>query len=1103
VKFLPLKTAKSLTLGLIFGLAACANLQSAEIIGKPSLTGDEPRVDNWVDVWMLAQQGPAGKPLQATGKFGPRYEILDTTNAKNGLFSVRFVARANSGEQAFGLYVGPYLAKWDLSKDFVLRAWVKAAASQATKEWRMVLYDTEGRMAGAAVPKMKANGEWCDINIPLNSLNAEEGFDFGAIRSVQVETALTEGADLWLDDVRFERGDEILGISDKTITQYMAEAASTRPQRVEETLSDPRAWHVFKLISPLYKGEDLEATNESIIEWTKTIDEGPNGNWTLMANSTANWLLLGFGSKGRIAPNRLTPEAERVLLDYYWKHCELKNDIATARHSTWWVTGSENHDINFKMGNLLSSQIFMHEPDYRDRIYPDLGRMQGYGYGGGGTFRAGKVPPKEKLGGGNYKDGKKYNAADHYQAWVSFWKEFLAERARHGFFIEHNAAGYMLHTQRFLHEIYAWSDDAELRKQARMFMDLVWAQWAQDQILGITGGACSRGEAGYSRMSGMSAFFLGGPTGDAVAYAFSDYQWPREVWETVLGRRQMGEYAFVSRKPNEAQDLWPQPPGTEYTMIVRPDSRLVRYSWATPDYVLGTRMDHPDALYHHLGGASAGLTFATTPDATINWLAGGPYVAVQDRGVALVQAKKSIRFQHPAWFPGYTWTPMALTIPFGLDIDVIEEQDGWVFVQEGNAYAAFRIVYPAEETIQEGAKKGRLMAVPIGFDEDGFGLFSPEPAPYTWMAPDPNKPKIIQAQTARTIEAKAEYAALIVEVSRKPHHASLEAFKKDVLDNPLKLKQVIAGRYILTYKGCGPEAKELELNCANQQSPKIGGEVLTYDCPTFDSPWLQGATGSGVITLTGPLSGEKLVLDFNKASPERGGDQTPVVKSHIYKTSGGEEQDMEIHFPPNHDPAKAKVPGMILFHGGGWAPGGPDALRQFRDACAYFASRGLVCATVNYRGLSNDERAKLAPGESFRRVCVTDAKSAIRWFKQHADELGVDPDRIITGGGSAGGHISAIATLSPGLDDPADPKDIDTSVVAYLWFNPAFYNPRMKFVQKEDTETDILPYVKPGLAPAIAFFGDQDPWLPGWTEAHAKWKKLGLKDIDFRIAPGQ
>lgn len=217
-------------------------------------------------------------------------------------------------------------------------------------------------------------------------------------------------------------------------------------------------------------------------------------------------------------------------------------------------------------------------------------------------------------------------------------------------------------------------------------------------------------------------------------------------------------------------------------------------------------------------------------------------------------------------------------------------------------------------------------------------------------------------------------------------------------------------------------------------------------------------------------------------------------KPFVYKTSAGVERKMEIFFPPNHDPAKSKVPGMILFHGGGWQSGN---LGQFRFACNYFASRGLVCATAEYQMLGAKELPELEKGESMKRVCVTDAKSAIRWFKQNAEQLGIDPKRVITGGGSAGGHISALATMNPGLNDPADPKDIDTSVVAYIWFNPAF-DPK----DSEDPEIDILTHLKADLPPAIVFFGDQDEWKVGWDAAHEKWKSLGTKSIDLQIAEG-
>ena len=223
----------------------------------------------------------------------------------------------------------------------------------------------------------------------------------------------------------------------------------------------------------------------------------------------------------------------------------------------------------------------------------------------------------------------------------------------------------------------------------------------------------------------------------------------------------------------------------------------------------------------------------------------------------------------------------------------------------------------------------------------------------------------------------------------------------------------------------------------------------------------------------------------------------PAGKPYVYKVSGGQPRKMEVYFPPNHDPAKVKVPGIILFHGGAWLGGSLDA---YRETCAYFASRGLVCATADYQMLkmSKADASKLPAGESHKRVCVIDAKSAIRWFKQHAAEFGMDPARIITGGSSAGGHISALATMNPDLNDPADPKDIDTSVVAYLWINPAF--------QGADAKTpaiDIMRHLKAELPPTIVFFGALDGYKKGWDIVHAKWKSLGATNIELHIAPGQ
>ena len=236
-------------------------------------------------------------------------------------------------------------------------------------------------------------------------------------------------------------------------------------------------------------------------------------------------------------------------------------------------------------------------------------------------------------------------------------------------------------------------------------------------------------------------------------------------------------------------------------------------------------------------------------------------------------------------------------------------------------------------------------------------------------------------------------------------------------------------------------------------------------------------------------------LLFSVAVPALAQSDAPAGERRVYKDSAGKPRELELYFPPKHDATTAKVPGLILFHGGGWSG---VSLNQFRAACAYFASRGLVCETAEYRMLTKDEAKALPAGETRKRVCVTDAKSAIRWFKQHAGELGIDPARIITGGGSAGGHISALATLNPGLNDPADPTDFDTSVVAYLWFNPAF-SP----ADEVDPAIDVLRFVNKDLPPAIVFFGTTDSWKAGWDAAYAKWREAGVTSIDLRLAEGE
>ena len=161
--------------------------------------------------------------------------------------------------------------------------------------------------------------------------------------------------------------------------------------------------------------------------------------------------------------------------------------------------------------------------------------------------------------------------------------------------------GYMLHTQRFLHDIYAWCEDAEL--PTRRKCSSTWPGRSGHRIRrwGPTAGlarAASRVTPGERHVR----VFPRRAVGESRPLRLQRLPVAeRQVWEIALGRPQMGEYAFVSRKPGEARmsGRSRREPNTPCSSAPTRDGRD---SWVTPDYVMGTRMDHPDAPYHHLGG---------------------------------------------------------------------------------------------------------------------------------------------------------------------------------------------------------------------------------------------------------------------------------------------------------------------------------------------------------------------------------------------------------------------------------------------------------------------------------------------------------------------
>lgn len=122
-----------------------------------------------------------------------------------------------------------------------------------------------------------------------------------------------------------------------------------------------------------------------------------------------------------------------------------------------------------------------------------------------------------------------------------------------------------------------------------------------------------------------------------------------------------------------------------------------------------------------------------------------------------------------------------------------------------------------------------------------------------------------------------------------------------------------------------------------------------------------------------------------------------------------------------------KHPAIVFYNGGGWVKGDSG---QFKSQSEYLATRGMVGVCVEYRVTPKDDKGPPV-------VCCNDAKSAMRWVRSHATELGIDPERIAASGGSAGGHLAAFTSMVEGVDDAADDLKVSPRGNALVLFNRA------------------------------------------------------------------
>ncbi len=232
-----------------------------------------------------------------------------------------------------------------------------------------------------------------------------------------------------------------------------------------------------------------------------------------------------------------------------------------------------------------------------------------------------------------------------------------------------------------------------------------------------------------------------------------------------------------------------------------------------------------------------------------------------------------------------------------------------------------------------------------------------------------------------------------------------------------------------------------------------------------------------------------------------------AVKVYTYVGIDGNEHRIQAHFPTNHKPTD-KRPCFIFFHGGGWKSGD---LKQGQVLCDYLAERGIVAVTANYSMHRRTEKGKLdlgnpdkinsgpalADGESRKRICVIDGKTVVRWVKQNASTLGVNPEKLIVSGASAGAHIGVLQMMDDKFNNPADPKHIDTKVQAFVLLAAAFTLPE----RDKKPEVNVFQHVKKPFPPTLIIVGETDRWAIPTRELARQLNDQPGNEIEFWMAP--
>ena len=174
-------------------------------------------------------------------------------------------------------------------------------------------------------------------------------------------------------------------------------------------------------------------------------------------------------------------------------------------------------------------------------------------------------------------------------------------------------------------------------------------------------------------------------------------------------------------------------------------------------------------------------------------------------------------------------------------------------------------------------------------------------------------------------------------------------------------------------------------------------------------------------------------------------------------------------------------PAILWIHGGGFRYGNDKTQKYIVEMANRFARRGYVCVSIDYRVREN-------PREDIEGTlsnALEDAMSGLTWLRDNGDKYDVDKEKIIVGGGSAGGMIAVILCYKDGNDSEKWDKSGIIGLID-LWGSP---DPswRVSMVDKDDP-------------PTIIVHGTEDPLVP-YVNSALLIKELERHEVKCELIP--